>query len=137
MFEQIKHSIRGIFVLYGTGLWGLIVICTLSSRLRCCFVDASYFHFVVDQLSTHLTVSLSPLNPTRPILFTLAISQGKGLCLLFSLFSNSLFCFSPDDLFHCSVVRSSVMETGCPFFVIISESKFENCFGGSKLQRMV
>lgn len=94
-------------MLCGTHLGGPTVIYTLSSRLRCCCEDASHSHFVVDQLSTALTVSRSPLNPSRPILFALAISRGKGLCLPPSLFSSSLFVYPlpiPISLFHSSLL---------------------------------
>lgn len=117
MFEQIKHSNQGIFVLCGTGLWGLTVIYTLSSCLRCCCVDASYSHFVVDQLWTPLTVNCGPLHPSGLILFTPAISQGKGLCLI-SLFGNSLFCFPlADSNFFVPFLAPQWWKPGVPFLL--------------------
>lgn len=117
MFEQIKHSNQGIFVLCGTGPWGPTVIYTLSSCLRWCCVDASYSHFVVDQLWTPLTVNCGPLHPSGPIIFTPSISQGKGLCLI-SLFSNSLFCFPlADSNFFVPFLAPQWRKPGVPFLL--------------------
>lgn len=66
----------------------------------------------------NVSVSRSPLNPSRPILFTLAISQGKGLCLLFSLFSKSLFCFPlADSSFIVPSLAPQWRKPGVPFLL--------------------
>lgn len=114
-FKQIKHPNQGIFVLCGTHLWGIIY--TLSSCPGWCCADTSHSHFVVVQLQTALTVSRSLLNPSRPILFALAISRGKGLCLSPSLVSNSLFVFPlliPIWSFHSSLL----IDADCIFFFL-------------------
>lgn len=119
MFEQIQHPNRGVFVLYGTHLWGPPVIYTHSSCLCWCYVDASHSHFVVDQLWTALTVSCSPRNPLGPILFVLAISRGKGLCIPPSWFSLSFFVF-PTLILLLIVPSLSPhwCQLGVPFFLL-------------------